>query len=818
MTYLEVAVAEPLTYTLTYSTEYPASDLFPGTRLLVPLGNRVVTGYLLGFTSEPAKDIKTRPITDILDPEPLFPENMIAFFRWIADYYQYPIGRVIKGALPAGLSPQMGRRISLTDQGREYVSAIIGTRTDPGYSWLPDFLANGTLSPAAVRKIRRTKGKKILLKWEEEGHVRIRQELTGATAKAGTEVCVCLASTNTEFHPAFDLTVPEQKTLRLIREMSEEAKSGLIPRKDLAGKYSGVRKGLKLLENKGIIKLKKQQVFRDPFGYCPPFFPKPERLTDEQRSALEKINPVVRDKQFQTFLLHGVTGSGKTEVYMRACETALKESRSVLILVPEIALATQLEGHFHSRFGNRLALLHSGLTKGERFDQWMRIARGEASIVIGARSAVFAPVKNPGLIIVDEEHDGAYKQENGLRYQGRDLSVLRASLLNIPVILGSATPSITSYHHASTGKYRMVTLARRIHDRELPKVKIIDLRKVKTVNRRPPLFSPELTTAIKENLSQGNQTLIFLNRRGYANLMLCQDCGHTVQCPNCKITLTLHKGKGELACHHCGHTAPAAILCSNCGSIRLIGVGFGTERIEAELTALFPDAVIARLDRDTAVKRQDYMAILDNVRKRKIDILVGTQMITKGHHFSNVTLVGIIWADAGLGMPDYKAGERTFQLLSQVTGRAGRGEKPGRVIVQTYQPDHYSIITAGDHDYTSLFDRETGIRAPLGFPPFSRLINLCIEGEDKIKVRSSAISLSESARRLAGKKRQISILGPAPAPLSRLRGKYRWQLLLKSANMEALHSICRLLIKEPPPAVRAKAVKLSVDVDPENML
>ena len=818
MPYLEVAVAAPITHTLTYSTERSASDLFAGIRVLVPLGNRVVTGYLLGFVSDPGRDMKIRPVTDILDPEPLFPENMIAFFRWIADYYQYPIGQVIKGALPSGLSPQMGRRILFTDQGREYVSGIIGTETDPGYLWLPDFMDKGTLSPAVARKIWRTKEKKILLKWEREGHVQIRQELTGATTKAKTEVCVCLASPTTEFHHTFDLTIPEQKTLNLIHEMSEEAKKKLIPRKDLAGKYSGARKGLKLLEKKGLIKLKEQQVFRDPFGSRPPFFAKPERLTDEQRSVLEEINPVVRDKRFQTFLLHGVTGSGKTEVYIRACETALKESRSVLILVPEIALATQLEGHFYSRFGDRVALLHSGLTKGERFDQWMRIARNEASVVIGARSALFAPLQNPGLIIVDEEHDGAYKQEEGLRYQGRDLAVLRASFLNIPVILGSATPSITSYQHASTGKYRMLTLAKRIFDREMPEVTIIDLRKVKTVSGRPPLFSPELTTAIKENLLQGNQTLIFLNRRGYANLMLCQECGHTVQCPNYKISLTLHKARHELVCHHCGHTAPSAMVCSNCRSPRLVGIGFGTERIETELTTLFPDATIARLDRDTSVKRQDYMAILNNVRNGKIDILVGTQMITKGHHFSDVTLVGIVWADAGLDLPDFKAGERTFQLLSQVTGRAGRGEKPGRVIIQTYQPDHYSIITARDHDYTSLFDREMSIRAPLGFPPFSRIINLRLEGEDENKVRSAAMGLSKTAMRLAGVNRQVSVLGPAPAPLSRLRGKYRWQLILKSANRKALHSICRRLTREPPPEIHTKTVKLSVDVDPENML
>ena len=465
-----------------------------------------------------------------------------------------------------------------------------------------------------------------------------------------------------------------------------------------------------------------------------------------------------------------------------------------------------------------VAIWHSKITKSKKLKILSGVKEGQIKILAGARSCLFLPLPELGAIVVDEEHDGAYKQEEGLRYQGRDLAVLRASFLNIPVILGSATPSITSYQHASTGKYRMVTLARRVFDRELPEVTLIDLRKVKTVSGRPPLFSPELTAAIKENLLQGNQTLIFLNRRGYANLMLCQECGHTVQCPNCRISLTLHKARHELACHHCGHTAPSAIICSNCRSTRLVGIGFGTERTETELATLFPDAAIARLDRDTSMKRQDYMAILNNVRNDEIDILVGTQMITKGHHFSDVTLVGIIWADAGLGLPDFKAGERTFQLLSQVTGRAGRGEKPGRVIIQTYQPDHYSIITARDHDYTSLFDREMSIRAPLGFPPFSRIINLRLEGEDENRVRSAAMGLSEAARRLISGKRQVSVLGPAPAPISRLRGKYRWQLILKSTNREALHSISRHLTKDPPPEIRAKAVKLSVDVDPENML
>ena len=816
--YLEVAVAAPLATTLTYSaSSETAAGLTPGMRLLVPLGNRLVTGYFFGVTEKPEEDYKIRSIRDSLDTEPLFPEEMIPLYRWVAEYYQYPIGEVIKGALPGGLTAGSGRRIRLTEEGVLHIPVAGEFQDRPQPSWVEDLLGKGTLSPAATRNLWRKGDRKILEKWESRGWVTISQEVMGPSTREKKEICITLA----EGHPGPESTEKlkksEAKTLEIVVRLSD-GRQRSVPRREITREYSGAAKALKSLAQHDLVSFAEETVYRDPFGERPPYFPEPERLTEEQQAALDQIIPAVRKETYTPFLLHGITGSGKTEVYLRAAAETRAQGRTVLVLVPEIALATQLEAHFCSRFGDTVALLHSGLSVGERFDQWLRVMRGEAKIVIGARSAVFAPLGNPGLIVVDEEHDGAYKQEDGLRYQGRDLAVLRASLQGATVILGSATPSVTSYFHAVHGKYRLVNLTKRIMERPLPKVEVVDLKKIQTVSGRPPLFSSELVRSLKENLNNQEQSLVFLNRRGFSNLFLCRQCGQTVQCRHCNITLTLHKGRRELVCHYCGFTAKEKTVCANCRSSELVGVGFGTERIENELQGLFPTARIARLDRDTTTNRRDYLKILKAVHNLEIDILVGTQMITKGHHFPHVTLVGIVWADAGLGIPDFRSGERTFQLLSQVTGRAGRGEKTGRVIVQTHQPEHYSITTAKTHDFEALYEKEIGLRQSLKFPPFSRLINLRMTGEREEDVREFAIRLASVARGRAKKEGAVSILGPAAAPLSRLRGKYRWQCLLMGKSVESLHAFCRALLQGHSVSGKTDRVKLIVDVDPENML
>ncbi len=809
MIFLETAVAAPINHTLTYSYNGDR-QLLLGMRLLVPLGPRLITGYLLNITKKkPEGDYQVRPLTDILDRNPIFPAGMIPFYRWIADYYHYPLGEVIKGALPSGLASHSGREILLTARGEKELAFLKDKQEE---KWSATLFRNKKLPPATVGRLWRGKNKKKLLKWQQQGFIIINEVIVGPTCKPKTEICIGLDQKK----EAGKLKTSEQKTLNLLTELLAKGRE-TVPRRDVNRLYSGAGKALKSLAAEKIIFYKKQEIYRDPFGEIPPAFSKPAVLSSEQQESLNEIIPAIEKKIFKPFLLHGVTGSGKTEVYLRGAEKALQLGRTVLVMVPEIALATQVEGHFFSRFGSQVAVLHSGLSRGERFDQWQRLLRGQASIVIGARSAIFAPLDNPGLIIVDEEHDPAYKQEDLLRYQARDLAILRASQQQCPVILGSATPSLVSYQNTRQQKYNLLTMNKRIHDRPMPTVEIVNLREQPMVNGRPPLFSSRLITALAENLDQHNQSLLFLNRRGFASLVVCRDCGHVVQCRNCQVSLTLHKKTAALTCHHCGYTVKSAIVCPNCLSNRIREIGFGTEKVEIELRKLFPGAVIARLDRDTTTNKSNFVKILKEVRNNKIDILTGTQMITKGHHFPNMTLVGIIWADGGLGMPDFRAGERTFQLLSQVSGRAGRGDKPGRVIVQTHQPDHYSITTARKHDYQDFFTRELALRAALNFPPFSRLINIKFSGGNEELVKKSALEFYQKIKNIT-KTCRISLLGPAPAPLARLRNKYRWQLLLKGNDIKNLHQVIISSKKYFPPAVSSGKVKLFIDVDPENML
>ena len=811
MLYLETAVARPLPHPLTY--RLPAAegrDLRPGVRLLVPLGREQVTGYLLAVSeTPPAADFSVREIIEVIDPEPLFPAAMVPFFRWLAAYYHHPIGEVIETALPGGLNRRSRRSITVHDQGARHIEAHAqGLRKPP--AWMARLQSPGRLESATVRSLWRAGSRRALLReWHEKGWITIEETVNRDAVREKTELCYAPADPGDPPH----LKPSEQKTLAILGELGAEQGSEWVSRRDLNKRYRGAGAAARTLLAKGLLRARQRRVYRDPFGQRPPCYPEPETLTPEQTTVLAALKPALDRRSFAPFLLHGVTGSGKTEVYLQATAHCLASGRNVLLLVPEIALATQLEGNFLARFGDAVALLHSGLSQGERLDQWLRVCRGQARVVIGARSAVFAPLTDIGLIIVDEEHEGSYKQDNGFLYQGRDAAVLRGRQQEAVVILGSATPSVVSRRHAETGKYTLLTMKSRVADRPLPEVTVIDLKKVPTVSGRPPLFSPQLVAAVRQTLEAGNQSLIFLNRRGYANMMVCRDCGSAVQCRHCNISLTLHQHNGRLVCHYCGFALPAKTVCATCRSTDLMAVGSGTEKVEEELVRHFPRARIARLDRDISANRAAYMKILHAVRNREIDILVGTQMITKGHHFPHVTLVGVVWADAGLGMPDYKAGERTFQILTQVFGRAGRGEKEGRVVVQTHFPEHYSILTARGHDYDRLYEEEITLRRRLAYPPFSRLVNLRFEGKEEERVRAAARETADRLRVRAGKEK-VAVLGPAPAPLVRLRGLYRWQVLLKGPHA-GVQRLCLLL--ENGVGMPA-TVKMTVDVDPDSML
>ena len=762
----EVAVDAPLAATLTYSQPAGRAEPIPaGCCVRVPLGNRRASGYILGpATPQPEgeRSFVVKPIAEVLTEAPYFPESLIPFYRWIGRYYHHPIGEVLRTALP--LAP--------TSRSHRQVKAKMREMLAPGPALLP------LLQPIETPNV--------------------------------SEILAALQNVDEGL-----LRKSECKALTLFFDLFQQGNGLAVPRTFLNQRYPGVGPRLSRLLELGILTIASERVYRDPFGEPPAFHPAPEQLTVEQQQVLAALLPAMDTAAFTPFLLFGVTGCGKTEVYLRAVQHALSHGKTALVLVPEIALASQLEAHFYSRFGAQLAVLHSGLSDGERFDQWQTVLSATAKVVLGARSAVFAPLEHLGIVIVDEEHEPAYKQEDGLRYNGRDLAVLRAQMAGCPVLLGSATPSVVSYHHCIQKKYTLLTMRKRVAEQPLPTVEIVDLATVK--RSRPDLvFSDQLISALGDTLEQGRQSLLFVNRRGFSSFMLCRDCGAILQCKHCQVSLTLHRSQRTLLCHYCGYSQHPDTLCPSCGSTRVAGLGIGSERIEEEVQQLFPGARVARLDSDTTANRKHYLATLKAVRSRQIDILIGTQMIAKGLHFPHITLVGVVWADSGLGMPDYKAAERTFALLAQVTGRAGRGEDPGRVIIQTYQPHHYSVHLAQHHDYTAFFEREIAVRQPLGYPPFSRLVNIRFSGLQEKRVEQAAGKVADFLRSRQWTDR-VDILGPSPSPLVKLKDRTRWQLLLKSRYPAVLHEVCETLLSEKS-KLCPQAVTMSFDVDPENMM
>ncbi|HLY38595.1 MAG TPA: primosomal protein N' [Candidatus Binatia bacterium] len=540
-------------------------------------------------------------------------------------------------------------------------------------------------------------------------------------------------------------------------------------------------------------------------------------LTAAQQTAVGAIVARLAGSDGGSLLLHGVTGSGKTEVYLAAAERALAAGRAVIMLVPEIALTHQLVERVRGRFGATTAVLHSGLGPRERWTEWRRIAAGEARVVVGARSAVFAPAARLGLLVVDEEHDPAYKQEEGLRYNARDLSVVRARLARAVVVLASATPSAETYHAAREGRHVLLELHDRPTAHALPAVELVDLRTRQRDAAEMRFFSARLRAAVEANLGRG-QTLVFLNRRGFAVYLQCTACGTAVSCPHCSVTLAWHRAAGALVCHHCRHTRRTPATCPECRHGALEAFGAGTEQIEAALRACYPVASVGRLDRDAARRPGAQRRILEAWRAGDTDILVGTQMVSKGHDVPGVTLVAVLLADLSLNVPDFRAAERTFQLLVQVAGRAGRGDEPGSVVVQTFRPTHPSLAAAAGHDYAGFMAGELARRRALGYPPFARLVNLRLDGRDPAAVERSA---REVAARLRGRARTLglgedAVLGPAPPPIERVRGRYRWQVLLRSADVRALRALARHA-RDLVPAGGSAAPRLVIDVDPYTM-
>jgi primosomal protein N' (replication factor Y) len=613
------------------------------------------------------------------------------------------------------------------------------------------------------------------------------------------KVCEALVSDNPE---------PRGKASEILAHLRTSGPAAVAELKKHFGECSPQ---VRRLEELGLIRVWEQEVYRSPFAPEPLERDMPPPLLPDQEEAVAAVLEAAAAARYTPFLLYGVTGSGKTEVYLRAIQGVLALGRSALVLVPEIALTPQLVRRFRRRFGDGMAVLHSALSDGERYDEWRRIRRGEVQIVIGARSAIFAPLADIGIIVVDEEHDSSYKQSEGLRYNGRDLALLRGKLNEAVVLLGSATPLVTTWHGVQEGRIACLRLPERVGGIPLPPVTVVDSRP-----ERGALLSEAVRQALADTLGRGEQSLLFLNRRGFATFLVCRACGATLACPNCAVTLTHHQGKNLHLCHYCDYAIPAPSLCPACGGGEIGLYGAGTERVEQTLAELFPDARVGRMDRDTVKGKGGHARVLRQLEEGEIDILVGTQMIAKGHDVPRVSFVGVVSTDAFLNLPDYLSAERTFQLLTQVAGRAGRGELPGTVLVQTMAPDHYAVQAAMNHDFEGFYCEEIRHREEAFYPPFARLacvqISAVAAAQAERGAEGAADFLRGQIRRLGSR---IMLLGPAPAPLSRLRGRSRWQILLKSGNRKDLHHLVALFRRDfvPPSGLRCL-----VDMDPVDML
>ncbi|WP_419661957.1 replication restart helicase PriA [Desulfosarcina variabilis] len=802
---MAVAVALPVHDIYSYSIPaHLAAQAGVGKRVLVPFGRRSVTGYLIG----PAHDStppEIKHILDVLDDQALFPESMLPFFEWIASYYMYPLGQVITTALPAGLNLFDVTLLTVSQAG---IQAITTASLAPLEARILQALAKGTATTKQLQKrIGQPFSWALIHQMQKRGWILVDRQIKGGRIRPKT---IRWVTVNDTAPPSKRISAQRQTILDLLHSKGDQSVATLKSHIRTAPSL------IRAMEKAGLVSSYEKAVYRDPFG-DPIEADTPPDLTTEQAHALETITPRL-GKGFGTIVLAGVTGSGKTEVYLQITQAALDLGLNTVVLVPEIALISQTERRFRARFGDTVAVLHSGLSQGERYDQWQRIVSGKTRVAIGARSCIFAPFAQVGLIIVDEEHDTAYKQEGGLTYNARDLAVVRARQHGALVVLGSATPSIQSWYNVTIGKYGAATLHRRVNDKPLPAIQTVDLSQGRDDRGIRRYITLPLQNALQQTLDAGNQALIFLNRRGFAAFPICTDCGQPLRCKNCDISLTLHKKINAFRCHYCGFSKPATSACPTCGAKKIKLLGMGTEKIQETLMQLFPDARVARMDRDTMTRKGSIVKLLKDLKHRHIDILVGTQMVVKGHDFPGITLVGVICADLSLNFPDFRAGEQTFQLLAQVAGRAGRGDQPGKVILQTFNPDHFSILAAKDQDFLAFFDREIGFRKSLGYPPLTRMIALRISGKDAQQTADQAQRLGDRCRELliAGGpyKGTVEVMGPIEAPIARIAGQFRWQIIVKSADTGRLHRFVRQLNGGAGSAFGKRHVRVIVDVDP----
>jgi primosomal protein N' (replication factor Y) len=804
--FASVAIPRSTPEALTYAVpEELAPFVEPGVRVRVPLRKKMVTGMVVETSESSSFDpASIRPLAEVLDAEPLLPAHLHYLARFVSDYYRAPLGDTLSAVLPAGLMRADGEVARLTPRG---AGADAGELPAKQAATLAELQRVGKLGVTAL--MART-------------GVRSRGPLE-ALVEAGL---VTLGRTRRDRLPEGDVLavrLPDRPLDELLNECARAPRRREVlrwlaaeERPALASEVTAAV-GCSPSTVRAMVKAElligfKQAPARRPrwvLGASERRF----TLTDEQHSAVEAVSKAVAGGGYSPFLLEGVTGSGKTEVYLRCLERVLSSGRSGLVLVPEIGLTPAASGAVERRFGSRVAVLHSAMSESERWREWQRIRRGEVKVVVGPRSALFAPLEDLGLIVVDEEHDAAYKQQEAPRYNARDLALVAAQHLSVPVMLCSATPSVEASALVERGLAERLPLTARVAGGVLPEVELVDLR------GEPPeegeqgrtLFSRRLRELVGETVARGEQVILLMQRRGWAPILLCRDCGHRVECPECSVSLVVHRRSDDLRCHYCGYRRTAPRRCDSCDGDLLDAVGAGTEKVAHHLKSIFPDVTTAILDRDTVRRRSGLRDTLGAFASGEVQVLIGTQMVAKGHHFPNVTLTGVISADAMLGLPDFRAGERTFQLLTQVAGRAGRGDRSGRVVIQTYYPDHPAVRLACRHDVTTFVAEEMVYRQSFRYPPAMRLALVRYESQREEASRKAA---GDGARAAAPLPDRVRLRGPAPAPLERIRSLWRWQVLVSAPNRETLRAVLERIESRPVPS----SVRRIVDVDPLSTL
>lgn len=789
--YVNVVFPLPIEQAFTYLLPEDLKEVAQiGCRVIAPFGPRRLTGFITEFCAQPSVS-ELKEIQDVVDLQPVVSPEMLALAKWIAGYYLCSLGEALKVTLPAGFLQASQKVIRLFDVDAEKEAAQI-ERTAPRQAQILRYVAkSGDISlPQLKRKIGARSLISSLNQLEQRGFLNVTEKFKNMPMKPKTEKYVRLRANGNALREEItqiESTAPKQVScLQYLKENGPEALQS-----DLLKQAQAPLSSLKSLEKKNLIEFFTKTVTRDYYSRLPVKPPQKLTLNAEQSAALREIEKPVQAGAFQAFLLHGITGSGKTQVYIEAIYRVLEKGRDAIVLVPEISLTPQTVQRFRSHFKDQVAVLHSAMSQGERVDSWRRLQSGQAKVAIGPRSAIFAPLKNVGLIVVDEEHESSYKQgDTNPRYHARDVAVVRAKQNDAVVILGSATPSTESYFNALQGKYELLDLKRRINDVPLPEVKVIDMLKERRLSGQnaTPVLSRLLRNKIEQKLAAQEQVILLLNRRGFSSYIKCRECGYVEECEHCNITMTFHLHGRRLRCHYCGSTQKAPSVCPDCRGEDILFRGIGTQQVEQDLTASFPQSRIVRMDLDTTSRKWSHDRILQGFGQGKYDILLGTQMVAKGLDFHRVTLVGVINADIGLLLPDFRSTERTFQLLTQVAGRAGRRDLPGEVIIQTFSPDSFCLDCAKKHDFSTFFSVELQARQELGYPPFGKIVYILFKGEEENSVAQAARFFGDI---LKSAQHSAQILGPIPSPIAKIKNKYRWQILVK-ANRELDQSGRRL--------------------------